>query len=83
MQYGSIGWAVGALLGYQMAWRGQKRVLAFIGDGSFQVTAQDVSTMLRYRVAPILFLINNKVGAPCLRCCCRHWRRGKDLCGSW
>ena len=40
MQYGSIGWSVGALLGYQMAWGHKKRVLAFIGDGSFQVTAQ-------------------------------------------
>ena len=40
MQYGSIGWSVGALLGYQKALEGKKRVLAFIGDGSFQVTAQ-------------------------------------------
>ena len=40
MQYGSIGWSVGALLGYQRALQGSKRVLAFIGDGSFQVTAQ-------------------------------------------
>lgn len=40
MQYGSIGWSVGALLGYQAALHGSKRVLAFIGDGSFQVTAQ-------------------------------------------
>ena len=40
MQYGSIGWSVGALLGYQRALKDSKRVLAFIGDGSFQVTAQ-------------------------------------------
>jgi Thiamine pyrophosphate enzyme, C-terminal TPP binding domain len=40
MQYGSIGWAVGALLGYASALKGQKRVIAGIGDGSFQVTAQ-------------------------------------------
>ena len=40
MQYGSIGWSVGALLGYSAALRGKKRVVACIGDGSFQVTAQ-------------------------------------------
>ncbi|CAL5351526.1 unnamed protein product [Camellia sinensis] len=35
MQYGSIGWAVGATLGYAQAAR-NKRVIACIGDGSFQ-----------------------------------------------
>ncbi len=58
MQYGSIGWSVGATLGYCLA-RPEKRVIALIGDGSFQMTAQEVSTMIRYGVRPIIFLINN------------------------
>ncbi|KAL7227526.1 hypothetical protein ACSBR1_022391 [Camellia fascicularis] len=58
MQYGSIGWAVGATLGYAQAAR-NKRVIASIGDGSFQVTAQNVSTMLRCEQRTIIFLINN------------------------
>ncbi|ESQ40083.1 hypothetical protein EUTSA_v10013008mg [Eutrema salsugineum] len=58
MQYGSIGWSVGATLGYAQAVP-EKRVLAFIGDGSFQVTAQDISTMLRNGQKTIIFLINN------------------------
>ncbi|VFQ71194.1 unnamed protein product [Cuscuta campestris] len=58
MQYGSIGWSVGATFGYAQA-RPEKRVIAFIGDGSFQVTAQDVSTMLRCGQKTIIFLINN------------------------
>ncbi|KAL9398871.1 hypothetical protein Peur_007832 [Populus x canadensis] len=58
MQYGSIGWSVGATLGYAQAVP-EKRVIACIGDGSFQVTAQDVSTMLRCRQNTIIFLINN------------------------
>ncbi|XP_074268663.1 pyruvate decarboxylase 2 [Silene latifolia] len=58
MQYGSIGWSVGATLGYAQAVP-EKRVLAFIGDGSFQVTAQDISTMLRCGQKTIIFLINN------------------------
>ncbi|KAL7237545.1 hypothetical protein ACSBR2_003781 [Camellia fascicularis] len=59
MQYGSIGWAVGATLGYAQAAQ-NRRVIACIGDGSFQVTAQDVSTMLRCEQRTIIFLINNE-----------------------
>ena len=36
-----------------------RRVLACIGDGSFQVTCQDVSTALRYHFNPLILLINN------------------------
>ncbi|KAI5059407.1 hypothetical protein GOP47_0025726 [Adiantum capillus-veneris] len=58
MQYGSIGWSVGAVLGYAQA-SPKKRVIACIGDGSFQVTAQDVSTMIGCGQRSIIFLINN------------------------
>ena len=34
-----------------------KRVLTLVGDGSFQMTAQDVSTMLRYSLTPIIILV--------------------------
>jgi len=57
MQYGSIGWSVGATLGYALG--SPRRLIALIGDGSFQMTAQEVSTMIRYRLRPIIFLINN------------------------
>ncbi len=59
MQYGSIGWSVGATLGYQTAVAGRRRAIALIGDGSFQMTAQEISTMIRYRLNPIIFLFNN------------------------
>ena len=58
MQYGSIGWSVGATLGHALGMP-EKRVMAFIGDGSFQLTAQEISTMIRYGLNPIIFLINN------------------------
>lgn len=72
MQYGSIGWSVGATLGAAAAAAGtaspetlagttRRRVLASIGDGSFQMTAQDVSTMMRYRLNPVIILVNNAV----------------------
>lgn len=38
MQYGSIGWSVGATLGYAQGAK-HKRVIACIGDGSFQVSS--------------------------------------------
>jgi len=56
--YGSIGYTVGAALGAAIA-DPSRRVLVFIGDGSFQVTCQDLSTMIRYGVNPIIFLLNN------------------------
>lgn len=59
MQYGSIGWSVGATLGYQVGCAPSRRVIALIGDGSFQLTAQEISTMIRYGLKPIIVVINN------------------------
>ncbi|KAK2446998.1 pyruvate decarboxylase [Trifolium repens] len=58
MQYSSLGWSIGATLGYAKA-NPQKRVIACIGDGCFQVSGQEVSTMLRCGQNVIIFLINN------------------------
>jgi len=58
MQYGSIGWSVGAFLGLAAA-NPERRVIGLIGDGSFQMTAQEVSTILRYNYPGIIFLLNN------------------------
>ncbi|WP_263362451.1 thiamine pyrophosphate-dependent enzyme, partial [Enterobacter asburiae] len=44
--WGSIGYTLPALLGTLMA-APERRHLLFIGDGSFQLTAQEVSTLLR------------------------------------
>lgn len=59
MQYGSIGWSVGSLLGMQAALDGKKRVIGLIGDGSFQMGAQEISTLIRYGFKPVIFLMNN------------------------
>ncbi|EIT87389.1 indole-3-pyruvate decarboxylase [Fictibacillus macauensis ZFHKF-1] len=56
--WGSIGYTLPALLGSQLADESRRNLL-LIGDGSFQLTAQELSTMLRQRIAPIIFLINN------------------------
>jgi indolepyruvate decarboxylase len=56
--WGSIGYSVGALLGTLTA-APDRRHLLFVGDGSFQETAQELSTMLRHGHKPVIFLINN------------------------
>ncbi|MCJ1378083.1 Pyruvate decarboxylase 1 [Xylographa soralifera] len=60
--WGSIGWSVGACQGAAMAAKelGIKRTILFVGDGSFQLTAQEVSTMIRRELNPIIFVICNK-----------------------
>jgi indolepyruvate decarboxylase len=56
--WGSIGYSLGSLLGTLTA-APDRRHLLFIGDGSFQLTAQELSTILRHDHKPIIFLINN------------------------
>jgi indolepyruvate decarboxylase len=56
--WGSIGYSVGALLGTSTA-APERRHLLFVGDGSFQESAQELSTMLRNDCKPVIFLINN------------------------
>ena len=56
--WGSIGYSVGSLLGTLTA-APERRHLLFVGDGSFQLTAQEISTMLRHDHKPVIFLINN------------------------
>lgn len=58
MQWGHIGWSVPAAFGYALGAPG-RRVLAMIGDGSFQLTAQEVAQMIRQKLPVIIFLINN------------------------
>lgn len=36
-----------------------RRVYLFVGDGSFQMTAQEVSVMLHKGLTPVIFLLNN------------------------
>jgi indolepyruvate decarboxylase len=56
--YGSIGYTVGATLGAAVAAE-DRQIVLFIGDGAFQVTCQDLSTMIRYGLKPVICLINN------------------------
>lgn len=51
--WGSIGWSVGAAQGAALAAKdmgADRRTILFVGDGSFQLTAQEVTTMLRHNL---------------------------------
>ena len=64
MQYGSLGWGTPATLGYSMGLTDSGRhgrLLALIGDGAFQMSAQELSTIMRYGQKPVIVLANNSV----------------------
>ena len=56
--YLSIGYTVPAALGVALADRGRRPVV-LVGDGSFQMTAQEVSSMIRLGLNPIVIVWNN------------------------
>ncbi|KAF3192345.1 Pyruvate decarboxylase 1 [Orbilia oligospora] len=63
--WGSIGYSVGACQGAALAVKESqshfpRRVILFVGDGSFQLTGNEVSTMIRQGLKPIIVIINNE-----------------------
>eukprot|EP01116_Phalansterium_solitarium_P024993 TRINITY_DN9352_c0_g1_i1.p1 TRINITY_DN9352_c0_g1~~TRINITY_DN9352_c0_g1_i1.p1 ORF type:complete len:578 (+),score=186.97 TRINITY_DN9352_c0_g1_i1:113-1846(+) len=68
--YGSIGYAVGGFLGAAVAATaphaalgersGERQCVLLVGDGAFQVAAQEISTMSRCNLASTVFVLNNE-----------------------
>lgn len=56
--WGSIGYSLPALLGAALADQ-QSRGVLFIGDGSAQLTIQEIGSIFKHRLTPVIFLINN------------------------
>lgn len=56
--YASIGYTTPASLGVALA-RPEKRPVVLTGDGALQMTAQEISTLIRQKCAPIIVVINN------------------------
>lgn len=54
--WGSIGYSVGACQGAALAAKesGNRRTILFVGDGSLQMTVQELSTMVRNGLTPIM-----------------------------
>jgi indolepyruvate decarboxylase len=57
--WGSIGYTLPATFGVQTA-QPDRRVILIIGDGSAQLTIQELGSMLRDEQQPIIFLLNNE-----------------------
>jgi pyruvate decarboxylase len=60
MQWASLGWAVPAAFGYAVGLEPDRRLVAVIGDGSFQMTAQEVANMIRHGQETLIFVVNNR-----------------------
>jgi pyruvate decarboxylase len=54
--WGSIGYSIGACQGAALAAKeqGDRRTILFVGDGSAQLTIQELSTMIRNKLNPIM-----------------------------
>lgn len=60
--WSSIGFTVGACLGACVAAREtdpKRRVILLVGEGSLQMTVQEIGTYIRYGYTPLIFVINN------------------------
>ena len=56
--YASMGFAVPASIGAQLA-NPKRRPLVLVGDGAFQMTGMELSTIARYGLNPIVIVLNN------------------------
>ncbi|CNI68825.1 indolepyruvate decarboxylase [Yersinia mollaretii] len=57
--WGSIGFSLPAAYGAQLA-QPQRRLILLVGDGAAQLTIQELGSMLRDGLKPIIFLLNNQ-----------------------
>ena len=60
MHWGSLGWACPASFGYAMGLEADRRLVSVIGDGSFQMTAQEAANMIRHGQETLIFVVNNR-----------------------
>lgn len=58
MLWGAIGWATPAAFGTALA-APDRRVILITGEGSHQMTVQEISQFYRYGLKPIIFVLNN------------------------
>jgi indolepyruvate decarboxylase len=56
--YASMGFAVPAAIGAQLA-RPERRPLVLVGDGAFQMTGMELTTVARQGLNPIVIVLNN------------------------
>ncbi len=57
--YASMGWALPAAIGAQVA-RSERRPLVLVGDGAFQMTGTELGTARRRGLNPVVVVLNNQ-----------------------
>lgn len=57
--YTSMGFAVPAALGVHVAFP-DKRAIVIVGDGAFQMTGNELATLVRHGFAPVIFVLDNE-----------------------
>ena len=64
LMWSAIGYSVGAALGAAIGVRdmnleSERRVILIVGDGSLQISVQELSTMIWKGLKPVIFVLNN------------------------
>lgn len=59
MQWGHIGWSVPTGFGAAVGAK-ERQTIIMVGDGSFQLTAQEVGQMIRYELPVLIILVDNQ-----------------------
>jgi pyruvate decarboxylase len=59
--YASTGWALPAAMGCQLARESDSsaRTIVLVGDGSYQMTVQETSTLIRHNLNVVVLIVNN------------------------
>ena len=55
----AMGWALPAAIAGSLAKNKKKRIVAIIGDGSFQLNIQELATLMKLNLPIKIFLVNN------------------------
>lgn len=55
---GTMGFALPAAIGAQLA-KSDRQVIAIVGDGGFQMTMQELGTIMQYRIPVKILILNN------------------------
>jgi indolepyruvate decarboxylase len=79
--WGAIGWATPAAFGAALA-APQRRTVLITGDGSHQLTAQEVGQFYRYGRKPIIFVLNNQ-GYLIERLLAKHFESEYNDLATW
>jgi TPP-dependent 2-oxoacid decarboxylase len=56
--FGTLGFGTPGAIGAQIA-APERRVIGIVGDGAFQMTSMELSTAVRYKLDPVIIVLNN------------------------